>query len=93
MLRIVLAVASGAIGGCWLQRTIAGSIPGSILALIGYSGFVYPSAGWHVAVHWRSLGFLMLGLPEGGAIPLIFLWICELDLHCLPDRWFAACFC
>jgi hypothetical protein len=65
MLRIVLAVGSGAIGGSWFQRTIAGSIPGSILALIGYSSFVYPSAEWQVAVHWRSLGFLMLGYLVG----------------------------
>jgi hypothetical protein len=65
MLRIVLAVASGAIGGSWFQRTIAGSVPGSVLALIGYSSFVYPLIEWHVAIHWRPLGFLVLGYLAG----------------------------
>src|ERR1035437_5923885 len=48
------------VSSCWFQRTIAGSVPGSVLALIGYSSFVYPFTEWHVAIHWRSLGFLVL---------------------------------
>ena len=65
MLRIVLAVASGALGGSWFQGTLAGSVPGIVLALIGYSSFVYPSAGWQVAVYWPSLGFLVLAFLAG----------------------------
>ena len=65
MLSAVLAVASGAVGGVWGERSVAGSLPGALLALTWYFAVGYPEVLWNLpANRWSILSFLGLGFAS-----------------------------
>ena len=65
----ILAVAGGAIGGAWRQRTVSGAVAGALLALTWYFAVGYPRCLWNVAAHrWAILSFLAVGSASAALV-------------------------
>jgi len=62
MLSAVLAGTSGAVGSVCARRSVAGMVPGALLALTLRYAINYPQQFWNVRTNgWALLSFLILG--------------------------------